>query len=106
MKYCLIANLVMTTPAKQDSLFKEFQAKIGGKKVWGDVAWGKGKTEDGKPALNAEVRFDNELDMDEAFAFLKDKMSRIPVLGGVISKHPCPHDEGGQPCVVTERFEI
>ncbi len=56
---------------------------------------------------NLTVRLENETDMDECFAYIKDKMKRIPILKGTVTKHYCCHDEAShEPCVIDERFEI
>jgi len=107
MKYCIQAELKFTTKSKRDDATKEALTKFGLKKVWGETSISEGIDEDGYPTQTLEARFDEEKDTDEVFAYIKDKMIRIPVLGGVITKHPCPHDEG-KPCDpnTVERFEI
>ena len=52
-----------------------------------------------------EIRFENKPDMDELFEFIRDKIDRVPVLKGTVSKHNCPHDEGTpQSCKIDEEY--
>lgn len=105
MKHCVIANLLFNTPAKRDKLRKNIKLKIGGKKAWGDTLISTGEDMEGYPSYNLTVRFDNEADMDDLFAFIKDKMEKIPVLKGTVTKHNCTHDEKvPQPCVISEEY--
>ena len=104
MKYCVMHNLRLETPARRDKLADDIKLKIGGKKVWGETVISKGQDEKGYPSHSVTVRFDNEADMNYLYAFIKDKMSKIPVLKGVVSKHNCPHDEGGKSCIISEEY--
>ena len=106
MKYCVMCNLRLETPAKSDTLHDNIQVKIGGKKVWGETINSKG-IEDKYPTNTLEIRFDNEADMDEVYDFIKDKMTKIPVLKGTVSKHYCYHDEVGtnKSCEPIDSFE-
>jgi len=105
MKYCVLHNLRFETPAKQDAFNKDIKLKIGGKKVWGETIISGGKDEEGYSTHGLAVRFDDQADMDEVFAFIKDKMSKIPVLKGSVSKHPCSHDESPpSPCMIEEEY--
>jgi len=104
MKYCVMANLRLETPAKRDTLHNDVKARIGGKKVWGDTITGKSQDEEGYPSHNLVVRFDNEADMDDLYEFIKSKLNQIPVLKGTVSKHPCYHDESpAKPCIISEK---
>ena len=105
MKYCVIHNLRFEAPAKRDSLDNAVRNKIAGKSIWGETAIQNGTDEEGHPFHSLAVRFENEKDMDELFALVKDKLGTIPVLKGSISKHNCSHDEGTmQPCKITEEY--
>jgi len=105
MKYCVMANLAFDTPAKNDTMSLAIKDQIAGKLIWGAVQHSKSVTEDGKPSNNLEIRFDTEADMNELFALIKNKMLKVPVLKGRLSKHPCPHDENnGSQCEFEEVF--
>lgn len=104
MKYCVMSNLRFATPAKRDTLDIAVKALIGGKPVWGETIISIGKDEEGQPNHSLIVRFDNESDMDELYDLIKGKIEKIPVLHGSVSKHNCPHDEGGIPCVISEEY--
>lgn len=100
MKYNVSAELYFDTPAKRDTLGNDTVIRIGGKPVWGKTVVNKGQGEDGKPSTGVDVRFNNKADMDDLYDFLKDKMVKVPVLKGVISRHVCTHDElAPKPCV-------
>ena len=100
-----MANLRLETPDKRDKLDLDLIAKIGAKPYWSREIT-KGQDEEGKPSHNLQIRFDNRKDSDEVFAFLKEKIVKIPVLKGEISKHDCAHDEPTliRPCVISEKF--
>ncbi len=103
MKYCIMSNLRLETPAKRDKLDDDIKLKIGSKKVWGETLISKGEDEEGYPSHGVTVRFDNETDMNELYDFIKTKMEKIPVLKGTVSKHHCSHDESTpQPCRIEE----
>jgi len=75
------------------------------KPYWGEFTLSDSTSEEGKPSNNLTIRFDKEADMDELFDLIKDKMIKLPVLHGSVSKHLCPHDEGSnQRCVNLEVF--
>ncbi|MCL0091306.1 hypothetical protein M1N57_00300 [Dehalococcoidales bacterium] len=103
MKYCVMYNLRFETPAQGDKLVDDVKLKISGKGVWAETAVTKGE-EEGYPTRSFAVWFDSEVDMNELFEFVKDRMERIPVLkGSRVSKHFCTHDESTpQPCVIKE----
>lgn len=105
MKYCVQANLIQETPASRDTLNKDIQSRIGGKKLWGDAVNSNSQDMDGSPNNTIVIRFDNEADMDDLFDFISKKMVKIPVLKGSVSKHVCYHDE--QPsklCEILDSF--
>ncbi len=105
MKYAVMANLRLETPAKRDKLDEDVKLKIGGKKVWGETVISKGADGEGYPTQGITVRFDNEADMDELYEFIKTKMGKIPVLKGTISKHHCSHDQSpAEPCIISEEY--
>lgn len=105
-KYCVQAELKFTTQNKRDDATKEALLKFGLRKVWGETNISAG-IEDGYPTQALTVRFVEEKDMDECYDYIKEKMQRIPVLHGTVSKHICYHDETPpKPCVVSERYEI
>jgi hypothetical protein len=106
MKYCVIHNLRFETPAKRDALDEAVKDKVAGKKAWGETVVQSGIDVEGYPFHNLEIRFDNKADMNELFALIKDKLDKIPVLKGAVSKHNCSHDESlPQPCKITQRVE-
>ena len=104
MLYCVEANLRLETPAKRDTLNEEIKAFIGRKLVWGETRIFSYEDENGYSASSIEVRFQVKTNMDELYAQIKDKMERIPVLKGTVSKHDCSHDRGGIPCVISEEY--
>ena len=104
MKYCVIANLKMNLPAQVDKLQSDILAHIANKLTWGAVHSTGITGEDGKPAHSLSIRFEHEEDMNILYDFIKDRMIKIPVLGGKVSKHPCPHDIGGVPCAISEEY--
>ena len=104
MLYCILANLQMETPAKRDTVDNDVKVRIGGKKVCGQTIISKGQDGKGYPTSNIEIRFENRADMEDLFAFIKDRMIRTPVLRGTVSKHDCPHDIGGTSCVISEEY--
>jgi len=111
MKYAIIANLQFSTPtlnsqmtqAIKDKIIDKFTGAIL-KPVWGEVVMAEGTSEDGKPSSNLTIRFDKEVDMNEVYNLIRDKMIKLPVLKGRISKHLCGHDEHS-PCVDWGSFE-
>ena len=103
MKYCVMANLTFETPAKRDTITKEFKNFLVDKLTWGKTKLSEGMDYEGKPSNGIIVRFDNRKDMDDLFALIKGKMDKIPVLKGEVSRHDCLHDEGGK-CEIWERF--
>ena len=106
MKYCVTHNLRLETPAKQDKMHNDISLRIGGKPVWGKTIVSKGQDEEGYSTNNLIIRFDNEADMDDLFEFIKDKMDKIPVLKGTVTKHNCTHDEKPfRPCVISGKYE-
>ena len=104
MKYAVIGELSFDTPAKRDTLLTNIKDKLAGKLTWGDVVVAKGLSREGKPNINAVIRFNTEADMNEVFAFIKDRMVKVPVLKGVVSKHFCTHDSTNEPCIIEEEF--
>lgn len=102
MKYCVMSDLRLGTKAKRDKLSDDIAMKSSGRKVWGDTIISRGEDEEGYPTYTLEVRFDNAVDMDEVFNFIKSKLDKIPVLKGSVSKHICSHDEANQPCHILE----
>ena len=105
MKYCIMASLSFDTPAKRDGLASDIKTFIGAKHTWGETILNSANDEKGKPTHITEVRFQVKANMSDLFIFIKDKMLKIPVLKGTVSKHNCPHDEGGKPCVLEEEFK-
>jgi len=106
MIYAVLANLYFDTPAKQDQLSQFISDKIAGKLIWGSVIRANGFDEFSKPTSNIEIRLENQVDMDELYDLIKDKMIHIPVLKGTVSKHNCFHD--GRPldsCHIKEEFK-
>ena len=105
MKYTVIAKLQLETPAKRDALTNELKTFIGRKLVWGETRTISDEDKDGKPISIIEVRFNVQANMDDLYALIKDRMQKIPVLSGSVSKHPCPHDEdANKSCVITEEY--
>jgi len=105
MKYCVMADLRFDTPSKNDQMSQVVKDKLVGKLLWGAANVSKGLGGDGKPTTNVEVRFDNEVDMNELYDLIKDKMAKLPVLHGRVSKHLCFHDvENRPPCVIQEEY--
>ena len=106
MKYCVMSDLEFDTPAKNDQMSQAVKDKLVGKLLWGPVTIIGGLGWDGKPNTSVVVRFDNEIDMNELYALIKDRMAKLPVLKGRVSKHLCPHDEGRNhpPCVFQEEY--
>lgn len=103
MKYAVMYNLRLETPAKRDKLNDDIKLKIGGKPVWGKTVISKGQDEAGYPTHGLEVRFNKKLDMDDIFEFIKGRLDKIPVVKGTVSKHICYHDEGTmRPCEIQE----
>ena len=105
MKYCVISTLTFNTPAQNSGFFNSITAKLKGKQTWGELVNSSGQDMEGFPSHNLMIRFDNEVDADEVYAYIKDRMEKIPVLKGSVSKHYCYHDEGGLPCVIEEEYE-
>lgn len=110
MKFCVKANLVFDTPAKRDNLSAELRDKLVDKltgyptmPIWGSLLLA-ATTEEGKAISTFLARLDNKADRDALFAFLKDRMVKIPVLGGRLASHDCHHDEGSEPCIAGEVF--
>jgi len=105
MKYAVIAQLYFDTPAKKDKMTDEVKAFIVNKVMWGVLVNASGLTEKDESTNTISIRFDNEADMDNLYALIKDRMEKIPVLKGSVSKHPCSHDESSpHPCVISEEF--
>jgi len=109
MKYCIIANLSFSTPSLNSQMSQAIKDKIIDKitgamlkPVWGEVVLAE-SIEEGKPGSNITIRFDKEADMNEVYNLIRDKMVKLPVLSGRISKHLCGHDSG-QPCTNWEEF--
>ena len=104
MKYCVTANLIFENPSKNDQMSQAIKEKIVGKLTWGAVNISQGLSDEGKPNTGVEIRFNTEADMNEVYTLIKDRMLKLPVLKGSVSKHPCLHDIGGIPCVIQEEF--
>ena len=104
MKYAVIASLQFDTPARSDLMSQAIKEKIVGKLTWGAVNVSQGLSDEGKPNTGVEIRFNTEADMNEVYTLIKDRMLKLPVLKGSVSKHPCLHDIGGIPCVIQEEF--
>ena len=102
MKHCVLHNLRFETQAQRDKFDEEVRLKISGRPVWGETALVKGEGEGFTHSL--AVWFENELDMNEVFGFIRGEMERIPEIRGKVSRHCCSHDENPQPCVVEEEF--
>ncbi len=101
MKYCVMANLSFDTPAKRDTISQVINNFIAGKLIWGATQSLQSIGMEGNPSHNLLIRFENRADMDSLFEIIKDKMLKIPVLKGTVSKHDCPHDENPpKPCEV------
>ena len=106
MKYAVLAQLSFSTPALRDNLDQAVSARITGKPTWGVVGFSKGIDLESNPSYGIEVRFDNQADMDDLYAFIKGRMDVLPVLKGEVSWHECSHDEGSpQSCQITESYE-
>ena len=106
MKFCVMSNLRFETPAKIETFNVAVLLLIEGKPAWGDNVVSTGLDKDGYPSLSLEIRFDEEADANDLYIFIKDKMSKIPVLKGTVSKHNCTHDEAtSQPCMIEEKYE-
>lgn len=104
MKYAVMSNLVLETPAQQDNFHAGALILIKPGATWEKVIAQKGMSEDKKSAHLIVVRFHEEADADSLFDFIKARMVLIPVLKGRVSKHLCYHDEGGKPCQIIEEF--
>ena len=92
MKYYVMANLQLETPAKRDQLVAAIKDELVGKPIWGKAILSEGTDLEGIPISSVEVRFDRKEDMEELLAFITERMEYIPVIKGQISKHPCSHD--------------
>jgi len=111
-KYCVMASLQFVVPSQWDNLSVEIKDKIIDKltsspkmPIWGDLGLGCGVNEQGNSASSLIVRFDNKADMESVFDFLKDRMVKIPVLKGRVSKHICHHDDDSNtPCEIWETY--
>ena len=105
MKYCVMHNLRVETPAKRDKLDGEVKAWIGKKKVWGEASISSSQDEEGYQIHSLEIRFERKVNMDDLFTLIKDKVEKIPVLKGTLTKHNCTHDEATpQPCEIIEEY--
>jgi len=101
-KYCVQANLTFDTKAKRDKLHAELLTKLAYKPTWGEVFIGASPStplsvstdEDNRPAQSLLVRYNYRADMNAMYEFIKDKMAKIPLLSGSVSRHVCGHDEG------------
>ena len=109
MKYCIMANLQFSVPTLRSHMSQVIKEKIVDKitdtilkSYWGDFTLADSTSEEGKPSNNLTIRFDKEADMNELFDLIKDKMIKLPVLKGSLSKHYCYHDENNTPCVLWE----
>jgi len=112
MKYAIMASIQLDTEASRAKIVKTIKAKLVNnltgetlKAMWGGFELTEESREDGKPAFSFTVRFDKPEDMDELFDLIKKGMGLDVVLkGSRVSKHPCYHDGGGKPCVITEEY--
>ena len=104
MLYCVLANLRLETPAKRDTLNEEIKTFIGRKLVWGETRILSNVDEGNNPTSSIEVRFQVKTNMNDLYALIRDKMIKIPVLKGAVSKHDCTHDIEGIPCVISEEY--
>ena len=93
-KYAVQANLTFDTPAKRNKLHDELLTKLANKPTWGEVGIGASTDEDNRPAQSLLARYNYRADMNAMYEFIKDKMAKIPVLSGSVSRHVCGHDEG------------
>lgn len=106
MKCCVMATLIFGTSGRRDILDTALKDKIAGKVVWGKPVISAGVDLDGQPSHIFEARFESEVDMVELFDFIKDKIIKIPVLKGRVTKHYCDHDEViAHSCEILEEFE-
>jgi len=104
MKYCVIANLIVDTPTKNDKLAKDILDRIVDKMTWGLTSVQKGRSEKNEPQTSVEVRFDYRSGMEELYSFIKERIEKIPVLSGSVSKHECHHDTDNRPCSIEEEY--
>ena len=104
MKYAVLVGLSFSTPALRDNLDQAIKNRMLGKATWGAVGLGKGLDKEGNPSHSLEIRFERKADMDDLFSFIKGRMDALPVLKGVITKHPCDHDGSSKGCVIAEEY--
>ena len=93
MKHAIQAVLTVETPAKQSKLAEEVVLHIAGKPLWGKEAVITGFSDDGRPQVSIEVRFDKEADAIDLFDYIKECIEKIPILTGSATRHLCYHDE-------------
>ncbi len=113
MKHCVITSCSFETIVQRDRMVKATKASLPDnltgvtlKPVWGDVTTSVKVDEDGKPSYGLVVRYDKKKDADDLFILIKKQIDLIPALkGSKVSKHPCPHDEGGS-CVIQEEYFV
>ena len=105
MKYCVMASLRFDTPAKVDQMAQAVKDFIAGKLLWGQAINATGSIIKDYPSNFVEIRFVNEADMNDLFDLIKDRMVKLPVLKGWVSKHPCLHDEECPiSCILSEKY--
>jgi len=105
MKYCVIADLQFSLPTLRSQMTQTLKDKLVDKltgemlkRIWGSIELTEGVSEGGKPLTSFIVRFDKQEDMEELFALIKDRIVKLPVLKGRVSKHHCPHDGDSGSC--------
>ena len=100
-----MADLTFDTPAKNDQMAQAIKDKIVGKLIWGKANITQGLNENGQPNNVVEIRFEKEADADDLYNLIVDRMTRIPVLKGTVTAHPCTHDEEHpESCVITKKY--
>ncbi len=109
MKFCVLATLKVGTRARNDALRKAILDNIAVRATWGPTRVEKSmpdteRAKDSKPQTTCEVRFDHRSDCDELFKLIKDRMEKLPVISGSVSKHQCYHDEDNRPCRIGEEY--
>lgn len=103
MKYCVIASCSFDKTVQRDQMVKAVSS-VTATPVWGETSTSIFIDEAGKPSYGLVKRYDKKEDMDKLFALIKKQMDLIPALkGSTVSKHPCPHDEGGS-CIPREEY--
>ena len=104
MKYCVAANLSFSKKATRKSLDDKIKAWLAGKLTWGAAGIGMGTGEQGEPRYKLEIRFNHDVDMDELYTFIENKMDSLLEIKGTVSKHYCSHDGLPVPCIIKEQY--